>query len=272
MVLTPGRLNLHEDGLVAIQLKGSGSVGSFDGKGAFVPAVKGNSEANFEEDFIASLRVLSRGQVTLLVPVVETYQRQQGYAEGGGAIGDVQVNARWDAYLTGASLVIPGVAVLASLILPTGVPVEDATHRLSTDTTGTGTLQAGFGLALEQTYGNVLVNVTGSTILTSARNLGGVHTALGPSFGVSGALGYAFPGPVVALTASYMGSLESRIDGAAQPDSARTQLVLGVAAGYTINDAWRIQGGVFADPPVAHASQNQPTASVGASATLFRTW
>jgi hypothetical protein len=270
MVLTPGRLNLHEGALVGVQVKGTGNTGSFDSSGSFVRVPKGAAEGDFEQDLIATLRVLSRGQLTVLLPIVETFRREAPISEAGGGVGDLQASARWDATLAGASLTIPGIAVLASVILPTGLPPEQAQHLLATDATGTGAVQGALGLSLEQTYGKVLINLTGSATLHTARTVQGVHTLLGPSFSAFAAVGYDFgPGPVAAVTASYTGALATRNDDVAEPASTRTQLRLGLAAGYAFNDSWRFQGGLFGDPPAAHFGKNQP-AGVGASATLFR--
>ena len=118
----------------------------------------------------------------------------------------------------------------------------------------------------------MLINLTGSATLHSARTVQGLHTRLGPSFNAFAAVGYSFDaGPVAALTASYTGSLDSRSDGMAVPDSARTQLRLGIAGGHAFSDAWRVQGGVFVDPPATHLGKNQP-AGAGFSATLLRAW
>jgi hypothetical protein len=275
LVLTPGRLNMHESALVGVQVKGTGSIGSFDANGAFVPPPKGVAEGDFEQDLIATLRVLGSGQFTVVVPIVETYRRQEGTSAGGGGFGDIQVGARWDATQAGASVTIPGIAVLASVVLPTGLPPEQAMRPLSlgTDATGTGAVQGAFGAALEQSFGKVLVNLTGSVTIHSARTVYGMHTQLGPAFNAFAAVGYDFgPGPVVAVTASYTGTLATVSDGTAVPMSTRTQLRFGLATGYAFTDTWRMQGGIFADPPAAHFGQNQPLAGVGASATLFRTF
>jgi hypothetical protein len=274
-VLTPGRLNLHEEALVGLLLKGTFATGSFDDQGHFVAPSKGAREADLEEDLIGSLRVLERGQVTLLVPVLETYRRARGstgfITDFGGGIGDLQVSARWDATLAGASLRIPGIAVLASITLPTGVPPELATQPLSADSTGMGTVRGGLGISLEQTFGKVLVDLTGSGTLTSARTVGGVHVQLGPSFNALAALGYSFePGPILAATVSYTASLDGKTDG--MPTSAHTQLRLGLSLGHVFNDAWRMQATLFGDPPAPQAGQNQPVAGIGLSATLFHTW
>jgi hypothetical protein len=278
-VLTPGRLNLHESELVAVQTRATDITGSFDPTGKFISAPKGSSEVDFEQDLIASVRVLSRGQLSVTVPLVETYRRSPSLgADGrvssivdtGGGVGDIQVNARWDATLTGASRFIPGVAVLASLTMPTGVPPELATHPLGSDATGAGMVQGALGLSLEQTFGDALVNLTGSATLHTSRDIDGVHTLLGPSFNAFAAVGYSFaPLPVVAVTVSYTGALDTQTDGVAS--SGRTQLRFGLSTGYAFNDSWRIQGGVFGDPPAAHFGQGQPSGA-GLSATVFRTW
>jgi hypothetical protein len=245
--------------------------GSFDSIGGFVSS-RGALEGDFEEDLIGTLRVLRDGQVTVVAPIVETFRHASGISDGGGGFGDLQVSARYDATIAGASQRIPGIAVLASVILPTGRPLEQATHPLSADATGTGTVQGGLGFSLEQTFGKVLVNLTGSATFHSARAVQGVHTLLGPAFGVIGAVGYSFDaGPVAAITAGYTASLDTHLDSAAVPDSGRTQLRFGISTGYALNDAWRIQAGVFGDPPVAHFGQNQP-AGVGVSAAVFRVW
>lgn len=270
-MLSPGRLQVHEAGLVGVLFRGAGIIGSFDPHGTFV-APKGAVEADFEEDVVATLRVLGDGQFTLVAPIVETYRRLPGVTDAGAGFGDLQMSARWDVTDAGASVRIPGIAVLATLILPTGVPLEQATHPLSTDSTGTGAVQGGLGLALEQTFGKVLVNVTGSGTLHTARTVHGVRTLLGPSFNAFVALGYSFAaGPVAAITASYTGTLIARTNGVDEPGSARAQLRFALAGGYAFNDSWRMQAAVFGDPPARHFGQNQP-AGVGGSAALFRIW
>ncbi len=270
--LSPGRLNLHESELVGLQFKGTAVTGVFGGNGSFTPQPRGTAEADLEEDLIASLRVLGRGQFTVLLPLVETWRHETGISDSGGGVGDLQVNLRYDVTDAGASRTIPGIAVLASLLLPTGLPPEDATHVLSTDATGVGMIQGTLGLSLEQTFGKVLVNVTGSGTLHTARTIQGTHTELGPSFNLFAALGYSFDaGPVAALTLSYTGELDSLSDGAEQPESGRTQLRFAISGGYSITDEWRVQGGVFADPPAARCGQNQPSGA-GLSATLLRVW
>src|SRR5580704_6291737 len=88
--VTPGRLELHEMALVGTQLHAASVLGSYDAGGHFVAPPPGATEFDFEEDLFAALRVLRRGQVALLVPLIET-QRQTTVNGGhlGGGVGDV---------------------------------------------------------------------------------------------------------------------------------------------------------------------------------------
>jgi hypothetical protein len=271
LVLSPGRLQVHETALVGVLVRGTDIFGSFDANGRFVPP-GGAIEGDFEQDLIATVRFLSDGQLTVVLPVVETYRRQAPITDAGGGVGDVQASVRWDFTYAGSSVRIPGIAVLGTLVLPTGLPVEQASHPLASDATGTGYVQGGLGVSLEQTFGKWLVNLTGSGTLHSSRTVAGIHTQLGPSFNAFAALGYSFDaGPVAAVSASYTGTLDARADGEDEPGTARTELRFALSGGYSLNDRWRLQASVFGDPPAPHFGQSQP-AGAGASAVIFHVW
>src|SRR5260370_9909956 len=70
--VTPGRLKPYEDALVGIRMRVAGVIGSYDVGGRYVPSPAGDGEGDFEQDVLGALRVLPRGQVTLLVPIDET--------------------------------------------------------------------------------------------------------------------------------------------------------------------------------------------------------
>lgn len=268
--LSPGRLGPREDALAGVQLRIMGLYGSFNSHAGFVAAPKGATEIDLEQDLLATVRVLGRGQVSMIAPVVETLRRVPGASEAGGGLGDLQLAARWDFTLAGAHVILPGLAAVASLTLPTGVAPEAAVRPLATDATGTGSFQGVLGLAAEQTFGHVLVNLTGAVTLRSARDVAGMHTQQGPAVATSAAAGWMFDaGPVLALTAVYTAQLEARSDGASVPDTARRFLRLGVSGGVPFDMEWRLQGGVFSDLPAL--GKNEP-AGVGGAATLIRVW
>ena len=266
--VTPGRLELHEDALVGMQLKFGQGLGSYDGGGHFVANGAGDAEQDFEQDAFAALRISRRGQVALLVPLIETRRvtPTDGAKFGGGA-GDVNASVRYDFVLAGESRYVPGVAVLAGLTVPTGTPPESSTAPLAVDATGVGAYQGSVALALEQTFGAWLVN---ATAIVSARTprfgetLGTQTTLL-----VAGA--YTFPNDMAAaLAVSYAFEPDATTDGGARVAASSKRLtVVTLSALWPITDTWRLLGGLFVDPPVDAASSNQPS-SAGLSVTVIR--
>ena len=270
--LTPARLALHEDALVGLQLKAADLYGSFDGTRHFFGASEGAKELDFEQDLAGSVRVFKRGQLSAILPMVETYRSVPGLSEAGGDLGDVQLGARWDFTIPGSSVRIPGIALAAGVTLPTGRAPESATKLLATDATGTGAFQGSLALAVEQTFGPWLVNVTGSMAWRSARTVGDVHAQQGLQFVTVAAGGYSFPsGPVLALTLAYTAELDASINGATLPGSGRAATRIGVAGGLPFNDLWRMQGGLSTDLPIRFFGLNQP-ASAGLTLMFLRSW
>ena len=261
---------MHESALVGVQLRAAYLHGSFDGARRFVAAPSGSVELDLEQDLVAAVRVLDRGQLSLLLPMVETYRKVPGVAEGGGDLGDLQLGARWDFTFAGRSRV-PGIALSAGLVAPTGRAPEAARRPLATDATGAGAAQLSAALALEQAFGSWIVNVGGSVAWRGARTVGALREQQGAQLVASLAGGYMLPGgALVALTAAYSAELAPRLDGEAIPSGGRAATRVGLAGGYPFTGAWRMQATVFADLPVRFLGWSQP-ASMGISFMLMRT-
>jgi hypothetical protein len=272
--ITPGRLAVHEDALLGLQLKAGSVIGSHDRDAHYTPNPSGNAELDLEEDLIATTRVLRRAQVTALVPFLETRRHASGLTDSGGGIGDVNLSARYDFVLAGESLVVPGVALLVGTTLPTGRPPESAgkDHLLAADATGVGAFQGSLGLAVEQTFGPIVIDVAGFVAQRAARTANGVHTRLGAQGTFLAAAGYTFPNEAaIALVGTYAVEGDATIEGDTVPGSARRITTLTLSGLLPIDDAWRLQGGIFGNPPTSQLGKNQP-ASVGLSLTLLRGW
>src|SRR4051812_20388845 len=112
---TPGRLALHEDALLGLRMRAATVFGSFDASGEYRAAPPGSSEWDLEQDLVGALRVLPRGQVAALVPLVETYRATRGESQFGGGVGDVNLSARYDFVVAGESRWMPGVAAHAGV-------------------------------------------------------------------------------------------------------------------------------------------------------------
>ena len=160
-MITPARLQIHEDALVGFDAKLTSVTGSFDTGSRYIPSPAGDTELDLEQDLFGAVRFLRRGQAALLVPAVETRRATpQLGAQGGGGVGDVNASARWDFVLARESWIVPGIAVLAGVTAPSGKAPDAATPPLFSDATGIGAWQLQAALALEQTWGPWLANLT----------------------------------------------------------------------------------------------------------------
>ncbi|HEY4156711.1 MAG TPA: hypothetical protein VGM29_01395 [Polyangiaceae bacterium] len=276
-VVTPGRLALHEAALVGTQWKAAAEIGSFDSAGEFSALTRGASELDLEQDAFAALRLTEHAQAAVLVPILETRRSAGSESEFGGGIGDINLNGRYDFTFAGASKTIPGIGVLAGITFPSGTPADSSRIRpLATDATGIGAFQGSFGLALEQAFGHWLVNVTGVVAQRSARSVtqAGIttHEQLAAQWTALAAAGYVFDSEAaLALSFAYMTEGDATIDRAAAPDSSHRSTTVTFAGLLPLNDSWRAQAALFANPPVSKLSLNQP-ALAGGSLTLVYAW
>jgi hypothetical protein len=271
--LTPGRLSLHEDALIGTQVRAATVLGSFDDGAHYTGAASsGTSELDFEQDLFAALRVLRRGQVALLVPFVETRRAEQGFTDFGGGIGDVNLSGRYDFILAGQSRWLPGIGVLVGITAPTGTPPDKAHNLLATDATGVGAWQANGGLAIEQIYGQWLFNVTQLVAWRAPRTAQGVDEALAPQWVTLVGAAYTFHDEAsVALFGSYTLEGEATVNGSLAIASSRRVALVTLSAAHPLSDRWRLQGGIFTNPPLSGLGRNQ-TATAGITFTLIWSW
>ncbi len=270
--ITPGRLSLHEDALVGLQVRAATVTGSFDDAHAYAASPPGASELDFEEDAYGAIRVWKRAQLAVIVPVLETRRHLTGVTEVGGGIGDVNASARYDFTLAGTSRYWPGVAAFAGLTLPTGTPPDRARRPLATDATGTGALQATVGLGLEQTYGPWVLDANAILAFRAARSALGVDEQLAPQLVAMIATAYAFEqGAAVALSLSFATEGDATLQGVTATGTGRQATTLSLSGLLPLGDTWRLQGSIYADPPLAPLGQNLP-ALIGITFGWVRSW
>jgi hypothetical protein len=269
--ITPGRLAIHEDALVGLQFKVAHGFGSFSSVGTYQASPARTTEWELEQDLIAALRVLPRGQLALLVPTVQTYRRTPNQSEFGGGVGDINFSARYDFLWAGEAKYIPGIALLAGVTFPTGVSIESAEKTLGTDATGVGTYQANLGLALEHIEGPWLFAVTGLVAKRPSRTVGPVTTLLAPQWTLLAATAYTFPNDAaMAVLVSYAVEGDPEVNGQ-KIDSTRRLPLFGLAGVYPFTDQWRLQGGLYSSPPISQFGRNTP-AVVQFVLSVLRTW
>ena len=269
-VVTPGRLEPHEWALAGVQLRAGDVFGSYDPAGKYIASPSADPEFDLEQDLFGAVRVFRRGQVALLVPLVQTLRATpQDGSHFGGGIGDVNIGARYDFLLAGQSRYVPGIALLAGVTFPTGTAVESATAPLAVDTTGIGAFQGNAALALEQTFGQWLVNATGMIAARTPR--------YGETLGTQGTLlaagAYSFPNDLaVALALSYAFEGDATLsNGTSVPRSGKRLTTLTASVLWPLNDEWRLLGGLFLNPPFNSCGGNQLTTG-GLTITVIRSW
>jgi hypothetical protein len=268
--VTPGRLEIHEMSLVGTQLRAASVLGSYFVDSTYHASPPGTPEFDLEEDVFGAVRVLGNGQIALLVPFEETYRRTPiDGGHFGGGVGDVNASARYDFVLAGQSRVVPGIALLAGVTLPTGTPPDAAHQPLVVDETGIGAYQASAALALEQTFGPWLANATAMVAKRTER----AGETLGTQFTFLAAGAYAFPNDAaLALSVSYAFEGDATTStGADVPQSARRLAVVSVSGLWPLSDTWRASAATFLDPPISSIAANQP-AQAGFALTLIRSW
>lgn len=276
-VVTPGRLALHESGLVGLQLKAALEYGSFDAHGAYHAMPRGASAQDYEQDVYASLRLSTHAQLAALVPVIETHRATRGLAQTGGGFGDINLNARYDFTFAGASRVIPGLALLAGLTFPTGTPPDSARAGvLAAGATGIGAYQGNVAFAAEQVFAHWLCNVTGAVAVRSARSVsqagGSVRSKLAPQWTLLAAAAYVLDdGRALALSASYATESDAKLDGSRVPGSGHRASVISLGGLWPISDAVRLQGALFWNPPL-HGTGIESPALTGVSFTMVYAW
>jgi len=270
-VITPGRLSLHDDALVGVQVKAGLVAGSYDVSGRFLGEGSGESELDLEQDLFGAVRVLQRGQVALLVPLVETRRTASQPApvsQMGGGIGDVNASVRYDLVRAGEARFVPGIALLAGVTFPSGRPPEQATPPLEANATGIGAFQFNGALALEQIMGPWLVNATG---IVAKRTEHGGET-LGTQVTLLAAGAYTFPNDAsVALSASYAFEGDATSGGADVPNSGKSVTTVTLSGLWPLTDTWRLILGLYTNPPVHSLGTNQP-AVMGATLTAIVSW
>jgi len=267
--VTPARLAIHEDALVGTTLRVGGVLGNYAPDGAYSSQPPHTTEVDVEEDLLAAARITKRAQVAVLIPLVETFRAYPGQTAHSGGVGDINLGARYDFALAGEARFVPGIAVLVGATFPTGRPPEEATQPLAVDATGIGAFQGNVGLALEQTWGPWLLNVSGILAQRATRSAQGVSETLGTQLTAIGALAYSFRSDLtLGFVGSYAAEGNAAINGVTDPDSHKRVLTLSGVALYPLTDALRIQGSLFLTPPVSSLGANQP-ASAGMTLTIL---
>jgi hypothetical protein len=267
-------LTALEDAAVGLQLQMTYVTGSFDQNRHYIGNPEGASEQDFAENVFGTVRFLKRGQVSLLVPFVQTRRTypatptQPAVTDFGGGLGDINLGARWDFVLAKETQYWPGFAVLAGVTFPTGKAADQVGSAV--DATGIGAYQLTGGLAFEQAYGRVLINLTGLISQRFERHVGSNTSLLGPQFSGLAAVGWAFHyDQGLALILSYSGEGNAVFNAQSVPGSGREATNVGISGGTPLWEDWRFQGSLTYALPFDGLGRYQPV-GITLTASILR--
>jgi hypothetical protein len=268
--VTPGRLALHETALVGVQSRAAWLLGSYDSTATYRAPPPATGEWDFEQDVVASLRVLRRGQASLLLPFVESRRWTPTTGpEFGGGVGDLNASARYDFSWAREYARAPGVALLLGVTLPTGRAPESARLPLASDATGVGALQVNAGVALERAFSHWLVGVSGLFAERLPRHVRGVESELGPQWTALASTAYVFANEAsLAGAVTFTSEGQASIDAKAVAGTAKRLLRVALAGSVTATDSLRLQASIYLDPPLDALGKNEP-ATTGVIFTLL---
>lgn len=268
--LTPIRLDLHERALAGLQLGVNVQHGSFNDDASYRGIPDGVSDVELRQTAFATIAPLPRWQVSALVPWLSTRRAAGTTSEWGTGIGDVNFAARFEPLQLHESTAAPAIAVIGTVMTPSGTSPEDSRNTLGSDATGAGTWRLGGGFALERDHDAFLFNLTTVGSIALPRRGAGLRFTYAPRFDVTLAAGYAVSHYWhTALVLNY--EQEGAPEIAGQPGLSRRRFDTSLLVTHLLDDDLRLQAAVTATPPVSAFGRND-IARVGGTLSLVWSW
>jgi hypothetical protein len=249
-----GRLRIWEDFAIGVSSAVSVGVGHWSADSEWKPYGDTYSELEWRSSLWSLVRLWERGEVQLLVPAVLNHRTATGTEATGGMVGDILVGLRYEPVAIGEYHRAPGVALVATLLAPTGRSADRSSEPLAVDVTGRGAAVLGLAATLEWTRLPWFVQFTvGATLpLPFERADTGLWQWFGPGVQLTAVTGVeVVPSDLVLdVTARFGWESPLRIDGDVVDGSERTDLALGIGLSWLVNPHWTLtasaETGIFA--------------------------
>lgn len=266
------RLGPHETALAGLDARAQTTTGTFDPAGRFRAPPPGTHDVGLEQRVFATVRVLERGQLSAMIPFVQTMRGTDALSAAGGGVGDVAGSVRWDLLFAEDAWPWPGLALVGGVSAPTGRAPERAGDPLGVGATGAGTTQGWAGFALERTSGPWLTGASAIVTARADRDVGPTRISLSPRFaaGLIGARAWR-SGHALSLSASWEVEGRASRNGEVVPDSARRALRLVSALQLRLGEGARFIGSIYAVPPIPAVTAGEGS-TLGLSLAIVHPW
>jgi hypothetical protein len=251
-VIGNGRLVTWEDAAAGLTTSWAHGAGRFDAAGRYRPFQLGLLEDELRVEGWAIVRLHERMQLSARVPWVTGFRAStDGTSSVGTGLGDVSAALRFDVTHLGEHEWVPGLAVVAQVVAPTGRRPELATDTLGATATGRGAFTASLGLVAEVSSAPWFIRL----------DLAGVYGApfrradtellqhFGPGVQAGAAAGRELFSDrlVIALALRFEHEWPLRLGGRTVADSESTGLSSAVSAGFKLTSHWIVTGAVSSD-------------------------
>lgn len=250
-VVGSGRLTIWEDAAAGLATSWGHDTGRFDTAGRFRAFTPGLLEDEFRVEAWGIVRLHERWQVSARVPWVTGVRASGDVSAVGTGLGDVSAAVRWEPIALGEYEWVPGIAVMAQVVGPTGRRPEQATDPLGASATGRGAWAASLGVTAEVTSLPWFLRVDVAGVYTApfvradTRQLQGFGP--GVQAALSGGRELLEEKLVVALSLRLEHEFPLNLDGVVVPDSESTGLSTALSASFKFTPHWMLTAAVSTD-------------------------
>lgn len=251
-VVGNGRLVAWEDAAAGLNTSWVHGAGRFDTLGRYRAFSGGLLEDELRVEGWAIVRLAERWQVSARVPwVTGVRSSTAGTSSIGTGLGDVSAALRWDATMLGEYEWVPGLALVAQAVGPTGRRPELATDQLGATATGRGAFSASLGLVAEVTRVPWFVRLDVAGVYTApfVRADTKQQQGFGPGVQVGLAAGRELFSErlVVAFSLRLEHETPLRLEGRVVEQSESTGLSSALSASLKLTSHWLLTGAVSTD-------------------------
>jgi hypothetical protein len=246
------RLASWEVAALGVVQSAGNDTGYWDSKGQWTAFPDNYRQQDLRTDLWGVVRLHDRWELTARLPWLANYRVVPGLpAETGSGLGDTWVAARWSPVQVGESDTIPALALVGSVMVPTGRWLQTTGGLLGTGATGRGVWAAGLALQVERVWWPWFVRAeSGGSIALPADQPGVGHVQYGPTWQSVVSAGQTI-GKKLVLAGQMNHSWEGpqQLDQQTQTQSGQRGWTAAVSAAWTFALQWTMHAQLASEAP-----------------------